>query len=130
MPSSAYIASSVIYILSLHDALPIFVVAEVDLDRRCEVTDPEALFLVDGEQTVVGQLRAVRDPGRLVCRLGDRLGAELSDDGLFTVQDRKSTRLNSSHTVISYAVFCLHRLLRDLHSFPTRRSSDLRGCRS
>src|SRR5579875_3298896 len=34
--------------------------------------------------------------------------------------DRKSTRLNSSHTVISYAVY--H---RDLHSFPTRRSSDL-----
>src|SRR5438034_4881255 len=26
--------------------------------------------------------------------------------GVF-VQDRKSTRLNSSHTVISYAVFCL-----------------------
>src|SRR5437588_3907735 len=26
--------------------------------------------------------------------------------GLFTL-DRKSTRLNSSHTVISYAVFCL-----------------------
>src|SRR5437588_4204482 len=24
-----------------------------------------------------------------------------------TAQDRKSTRLNSSHTVISYAVFCL-----------------------
>src|SRR5438034_3577343 len=26
---------------------------------------------------------------------------------LFPFQDRKSTRLNSSHTVISYAVFCL-----------------------
>src|SRR5438132_963025 len=38
--------------------------------------------------------------------------------------DRKSTRLNSSHTVISYAVFC-YRHHRDLHSFPTRRSSDL-----
>src|SRR5260221_3506134 len=25
------------------------------------------------------------------------------------VQDRKSTRLNSSHTVISYAVFCLEK---------------------
>src|SRR5438034_1061964 len=25
----------------------------------------------------------------------------------FTIEDRKSTRLNSSHTVISYAVFCL-----------------------
>src|SRR5437588_7884893 len=27
--------------------------------------------------------------------------------GQVAVQDRKSTRLNSSHTVISYAVFCL-----------------------
>src|SRR5438034_2789423 len=27
--------------------------------------------------------------------------------GFPPVQDRKSTRLNSSHTVISYAVFCL-----------------------
>src|SRR5690349_2855926 len=35
--------------------------------------------------------------------------------------DRKSTRLNSSHVEISYAVFT-----RALHSFPTRRSSDLR----
>src|SRR5438034_694491 len=34
-------------------------------------------------------------------------------------RDRKSTRLNSSHTVISYAD-------REFHSFPTRRSSDLR----
>src|SRR5690349_4667842 len=65
-------------------------------------------------------------------------------------QDRKSTRLNSSHVEISYAVFCLQKksdrsrsrvrplpqdafllVLRsydhpvDLHSFPTRRSSDL-----
>src|SRR5437773_675738 len=34
-------------------------------------------------------------------------------------RDRKSTRLNSSHITISYAV------RRALHSFPTRRSSDL-----
>src|SRR5260221_5379607 len=32
----------------------------------------------------------------------DRLPA-----GVRSVRDRKSTRLNSSHTVISYAVFCL-----------------------
>src|SRR5690348_8607645 len=38
--------------------------------------------------------------------------------------DRKSTRLNSSHPSISYAVFCYGHH-RDLHSFPTRRSSDL-----
>src|SRR2546426_7503604 len=28
-------------------------------------------------------------------------------DGLQKIEDRKSTRLNSSHLVISYAVFCL-----------------------
>src|SRR6266496_2035975 len=37
-----------------------------------------------------------------------------------TDSDRKSTRLNSSHVEISYAVSPLY-----LHSFPTRRSSDL-----
>src|SRR5687768_8776482 len=39
-------------------------------------------------------------------------------------KDRKSTRLNSSHGYISYAVFCYHHHPH-LHSFPTRRSSDL-----
>src|SRR5438132_2861068 len=39
-------------------------------------------------------------PGRAHDRPGAAGGA---DQG----QDRKSTRLNSSHTVISYAVFCL-----------------------
>src|SRR5690625_3328880 len=37
--------------------------------------------------------------------------------------DRKSTRLNSSHVAISYAVFCAHP--PSLPPFPTRRSSDL-----
>src|SRR5947207_14208254 len=32
---------------------------------------------------------------------------ELRPDGEGALRDRKSTRLNSSHTVISYAVFCL-----------------------
>src|SRR5689334_8209023 len=39
--------------------------------------------------------------------------------------DRKSTRLNSSHSSISYAVFCMYGPHRHPHSFPTRRSSDL-----
>src|SRR5260221_4261215 len=30
-------------------------------------------------------------------------------------QDRKSTRLNSSHTVISYAVFCLKKKIHEAH---------------
>src|SRR5260221_7031510 len=37
-------------------------------------------------------------------------------------QDRKSTRLNSSHTVISYAVFCLKKK-KDLNSISALRVS-------
>src|SRR5438034_2227848 len=37
-------------------------------------------------------------------------------------QDRKSTRLNSSHTVISYAVFCLKKKTRPLRAAPLRAS--------
>src|SRR5438034_8064933 len=39
-------------------------------------------------------------------------------------RDRKSTRLNSSHTVISYAVFCLKKKKTGLH---TSQSSVLIG---
>src|SRR2546429_4490561 len=71
-------ATTEIYTLSLHDALPIYVVR------------------VDGQ---------VRHGPRV---LGERdaraLGFGL--EGL-EAQDRKSTRLNSSHGYISYAVFCL-----------------------
>src|SRR3954463_11005253 len=39
--------------------------------------------------------------------------------------DRKSTRLNSSHTIISYAVFCLKkknaRLVEERHAFDVAR---------
>src|SRR2546430_16144093 len=36
-----------------------------------------------------------------------RVNAEVSYDWLGDTLDRKSTRLNSSHSQISYAVFCL-----------------------
>src|SRR5437588_1461137 len=38
--------------------------------------------------------------------------------------DRKSTRLNSSHTVISYAVFCLKKKNTTTKATQTTRSSD------
>src|SRR2546427_8922540 len=37
----------------------------------------------------------------------DELVRTVKGARLFTVRDRKSTRLNSSHSQISYAVFCL-----------------------
>src|SRR3712207_7961734 len=38
-------------------------------------------------------------------------------------QDRKSTRLNSSHANISYAVFCLKKKKQELHQQMTRPKS-------
>src|SRR3954467_10174214 len=40
--------------------------------------------------------------------------------------DRKSTRLNSSHTIISYAVFCLKKNIR--HTAPHAAHLFSRGC--
>src|SRR3954467_30558 len=37
--------------------------------------------------------------------------------------DRKSTRLNSSHTIISYAVFCLKKKNLHLHAVTRRQST-------
>src|SRR5690349_22605400 len=53
----------------------------------------------------------VRDAGPLHAH-GQRLGAQALPGAVGAgapgpVQDRKSTRLNSSHVEISYAVFCL-----------------------
>src|SRR5258707_2277959 len=90
-------ATTEIYTLSLHDALPILVVT-------CGLDE-------------VGQ-----DAGRragLAGRAGQRLAAQPFQDRalkLAEVQrlDRKSTRLNSSHANISYAVFCLKKKKREL----------------
>src|SRR3712207_7959512 len=82
-------ATTEIYTLSLHDALPIYEPLELPghpvLVARNDVqVGPPALA-----SPALGE----RDPRRL--GVHDRL------------VDRKSTRLNSSHANISYAVFCL-----------------------
>src|SRR5256885_6372057 len=53
----------------------------------------------------------LRPPGaaRSRARPHDRASGDLG------LQDRKSTRLNSSHLVISYAVFCLKKKKKDNH---------------
>src|SRR5260221_3202909 len=47
-----------------------------------------------------------RHAGRLELQ-GERVQSRHPGDAAAGLGDRKSTRLNSSHTVISYAVFCL-----------------------
>src|SRR5256885_8575033 len=58
--------------------------------------------LADGQQRPPGQLLHELAPGRLIELAG--INALAFDQ---CARDRKSTRLNSSHLVISYAVFCL-----------------------
>src|SRR5689334_24649644 len=49
---------------------------------------------------------SVREPRHAVTAVGDR--ADVDGEALADLRgDRKSTRLNSSHSSISYAVFCL-----------------------
>src|SRR5947207_4666520 len=71
-------ARSEIYTLSLHDALPI-----CGLEPIAIISQRGGVFIDDASQ---------------------RTPATLSDDASLRSEEQ---RLNSSHTVISYAVFCL-----------------------
>src|SRR5687768_18084823 len=91
-----------IYTLSLHDALPICASQEAGVDEHLEVVRHGRLRQVERlVQVAHAGLAALagRDHREQAkpCRFADRLEA----------RDRKSTRLNSSHGYISYAVFCL-----------------------
>src|SRR2546426_8328087 len=55
-----------------------------------------------GRQELTRPHQPRRDQEREQCGIGERRPGEPAGR-----QDRKSTRLNSSHLVISYAVFCL-----------------------
>src|SRR5256885_2453905 len=73
-------ATTEIYTLSLHDALPICVPAQMGAACAARAAAASASAAV-----------------------ASRTQPTMSDSSA----DRKSTRLNSSHLVISYAVFCL-----------------------
>src|SRR5207253_10255216 len=80
-----------IYTLSLHDALPIFYDWVPDLQRMSPAY-LQAFFnqgMTETDDPTYSHMLRWRNTARL-----KRL-------------DRKSTRLNSSHVAISYAVFCL-----------------------
>src|SRR2546421_11525794 len=77
-------ATTEIYTLSLHDALPI------------------SSSSIHGAHYLRGFRRQIHRGLRIAFR-------EISDD-----VDRKSTRLNSSHDQISYAVFCLKKKKKKL----------------
>src|SRR5690606_41995584 len=93
------------YPLSLHDALPIFVAYAASL------AEPARRGHVVGIVTsgiVLGILLARAIAGALTDIGGWRIVYFVSAILTLSIAlDRKSTRLNSSHVKISYAVFCL-----------------------
>src|SRR5258708_26716532 len=48
----------------------------------------------------------------MLCHIGASEAADAVENAI--AQDRKSTRLNSSHQIISYAVFCLKKKKEDV----------------
>src|SRR3712207_8747450 len=87
-------ATTEIYTLSLHDALPIS-----EIDDATRHLDLVVLGLGMNGHVGFNEPGSTADsPTRVV---------ELAPDTLAAARDRKSTRLNSSHANISYAVFCL-----------------------
>src|SRR3712207_7274549 len=85
-------ATTEIYTLSLHDALPIFVAGTVVMTA--------SLYAFDYQDSLIVAFREALFQS-----------ASLLTGTAFSTADwkadRKSTRLNSSHANISYAVFCL-----------------------
>src|SRR5438045_7618179 len=82
---------------SLHDALPISEPKPAPRSRGALVAD---------------YLRASGSADEFAAALD----ARRDDYGPFSLLDRKSTRLNSSHLGISYAVFCLKKKKRTNHT--------------
>src|SRR5205807_4164582 len=64
-----------------------------------------------------------RSAGRGVARAlhGRRQSASASAAAPRTARDRKSTRLNSSHLVISYAVFCLKKKKEQCNTYVLKK---------
>src|SRR3712207_6862810 len=93
-------ATTEIYTLSLHDALPISRLVRGRGDRDVQAprgpAPVELAELLDGEH-----------PAQAPAQLGDDRVDHAIERAAQVGGDRKSTRLNSRHANISYAVFCL-----------------------
>src|SRR5207249_10524589 len=96
-------SSTDIYTLSLHDALPISQGDGGDEELRRAPRQPGIRRPEPGrEGGRARQQDGRRDRALRECGRARGAARECALD-----QDRKSTRLNSSHVSISYAVFCL-----------------------
>src|SRR5690606_41704814 len=96
-------ASTDICTLSLHDALPILLVGISLVVHSILQQGPSITITFKTGSGLTANKTDVKYRNVVIGQVTD---VELSDDQK-SVKDRKSTRLNSSHVKISYAVFCL-----------------------
>src|SRR5688572_32111458 len=89
-----------IYTLSLHDALPIS-------DAEPALRAPGSRSGLRKDLEDLGEELRRNPDARVADRHLDLVAPLLGDEPDASAIDRKSTRLNSSHSQISYAVFCL-----------------------
>src|SRR5688500_19726714 len=94
------------YPRSLHDALPILP-APVAGDGVGAAQDVRGLAAWAGHRRDRAGGAGAGDRGAARRRAADAGADRPGAGGAVARPDRKSTRLNSSHLVISYAVFCL-----------------------
>src|SRR5439155_22724893 len=105
LSSLIHTSTTQFYALSLHDALPISIAAQAVLPYHCgHWLEPPVLVLN-------GVLIAWISAGFWMALMGFWVLVRGGDQHAVQ-QDRKSTRLNSSHVAISYAVFCLKKKKR------------------
>src|SRR5699024_12803252 len=90
-------ATPAIYTLSLHDALPIYTASQSALRKISRSRRASALSF------------AALAPKQSRKVIQQRLRSWIKTTNIWANRDRKSTRLNSSHVSISYAVFCLQK---------------------
>src|SRR5207248_11166954 len=94
------------YNLSLHDALPIYFCKLFILMMKFKDTD------IGGEIISILTKGMYTDP-KDALREYVQNGVDANSDKItIKIRDRKSTRLNSSHRTISYAVFCLKKKIK------------------
>src|SRR5207248_11293681 len=96
------LSTTEIYTLSLHDALPI---SSLELNENVRLDSDLNLSSLDRVE--------------LLSALEDRYQIDLSE-----TRDRKSTRLNSSHRTISYAVFCLKKKKKNKEKSKYKRKNN------
>src|SRR5690349_22050105 len=96
-------SKSELYTLSLHDALPIFESASEPLMIACDF----GLLMESFEKLLENALSVSSADAGVRVQVSPAKEFPSGMPPRRRKRDRKSTRLNSSHVEISYAVFCL-----------------------